>query len=103
MSPLYKTFGKDEAMKIFKTPDMYLFAFLVTRGYHVHKIVKDKRRCVFHVEDQDSRPQDVKDYYNNVPVGVANFKNALLNVRNMIRDMGKPGYASWSRYEDVKK
>jgi len=90
-------------MRIFKTPDMYLFAFLVTRGYRVDRIVKDKKRCVFHVEDQDHRPQDVKDYYNNVSVGVADFKNAVLNVRNMIRDMGTSNYTSWSRYEDVKK
>jgi len=90
-------------MNVFKTPDMYLFAFLMAKGYHVERIVKNKKRCIFHIEDKEARKQDVKDYHNNTPIGVADFKNALQSVRGMIRDISISNHTAWANFEDVGK
>jgi len=79
---------------------MYLFAYLMTLGYKIDTVVKNKKRYVFHVIDKSTRIQDVKNYYNNAPIPVLTFKNAVQSVRAIIRDIA---YKSWTKFEDVEK
>lgn len=90
-----------DGIRMWRTNDMFIAAFLQTKGHNIEKIIKDKRKCTFFFKDTNERNKDVKDYHNNTTVGVIDFKSALQNIKQMMRDSSTLTYQQWSNYEDV--
>jgi len=70
---------------IYKTPDLYLSAYLKAKDYVV-SIKRDKGRCFF--EFVDVSDDVVNSFYNNAPIGVTAYKNALQDLKSMIYNKG---------------
>lgn len=68
----------------FKTPDLYLSAFLKTKGI-VLQGINEKNGKVFFIFQNDGNIQDlINQYFNDSDVGVLSYKAALSELRSII-------------------
>jgi hypothetical protein len=70
---------------LFECSDLYLSAFLKSRGvlFEGHKRGEGKR-VIFVFQRQSDFEALLKSYYNDGPVPVLSFKSALRNLRDII-------------------
>jgi hypothetical protein len=73
--------------KLFNTQDLWLSAFLKTKGMKLARIEGETRRAIFVFEDTEEREKLVKEFYNNSLVGITSLKNAMADLKSAIFNM----------------
>lgn len=73
--------------KEFTTQDLWLGAFLKTRGMKITRIQGESRRAMFIFEDIEEREELVKEFYNNGLIGITSLKNAMADLKSAIFNM----------------
>jgi len=86
----------------FQTPDMYLYAYLLSLEYKTLRITRDKRRCTFVVEAKASLRSDIQKYHNNEAVPVGSYVSAIMSVRSKIRDFARSDWKDYADFKDVR-
>ena len=82
--------SKEKAGSPYKTSDLYLSAFLKSKGITLQSIDR-KNDKVFFIFQGDGDIQDlVKDYFNDSNVKVLSFKAALADLRSIIFNYKDP-------------
>ncbi len=69
---------------IYKTSDLYLGAFLKTKGVFLEKAAWENGRVVFTFQDPGNIQELIAEYFNDSIVGVLAFKAALRDLRTII-------------------
>ena len=69
---------------IYKTSDLYLGAFLKTRGVCLQTAPWEKGRVVFIFQDPGNIQELIAEYFNDSTVGVLAYKAALRDLRTII-------------------
>jgi len=67
--------------------DFYLASFLKANKFKLLNTLREGRRVTFVFEDQDSRSQLVKDFYNDGSVQVNPFIHAIQDLKSIIYNM----------------
>jgi hypothetical protein len=70
--------------KIYRTPDLYLAAYLRARGISLVGTEGPRNRVIFLFEDRRDIQKHVAEYFNNGPVGALDFKNYLRELKSLL-------------------
>lgn len=81
----HSTFRKN-LIHSYKTSDLYLSAFLKSKGVILHNIERRDNKVFFVFQDEGDIPDLVNKYFNNSSVEVLSFKAALTDLRSIIFD-----------------
>lgn len=71
-------------MKTFTTTDMYLSAYLKSRGMKIIDKEIDGRRTTFIFEDVPNRAELIRDFYNEGPVNITDFVHAIQDIKAIV-------------------
>jgi len=71
-------------MKIYGTSDLYLAAYLKSKGMGIMDREVEGRRITFLFEDTPEREKLVRDFFNNGTVSVADYVHALQDVKSVV-------------------
>ena len=69
----------------YKSAELYLSAYLLATGSTLKTHEHQDDHTVFVFDNEDGTVAKVKEFFNNKPVPVGSFVNALLNLRHIIR------------------
>ena len=72
-------------MTNYSTPDLYLSAFLKSKGCYLKGINEEKRRVFFLFEGEELKTL-VREYFNNSNIPVLSYKSALQDLRAIIKN-----------------
>jgi len=75
----------------YSVSDFYLAAFLKARNFKLKNTVREGRRVTFVFEDNETRPQLVKDFYNDGVVQVNPFIHAIQDLKSIIYNIPEKG------------
>jgi len=76
-----------ESNQSFKTPDLYLAAFLNIRGLILDKCETEKGRIFFVFQNKDNLEELVRDYRNDAAVPVLTYKATLRDFKSIIMEI----------------
>lgn len=68
----------------YDTSDLYLSAFLKSKGINLHNIKRTNKKVIFVFLDEGNIPDLVTEYFNDAYVRVLTFKAALTDLRSII-------------------
>lgn len=71
-------------MKTYSTSDLYLSAYLKSRGMKIIDRETEGRRTTFIFEDTDNREELVQDFYNQGPVNITDFVHAIQDIKAIV-------------------
>lgn len=71
-------------MSFYKTPDLYLSAFLKSNGIILQGIDKENSKVIFIFKNDGSVKNLLDKYFNDSKVGVLTYKAALRDLRSII-------------------
>ena len=71
----------------YQTNDFYLSAFLKAKGMKLVDTERDGRRTLFIFEDQPTRRELIKEFYNDGMVKINDFKNAIQDLKAIIYNL----------------
>lgn len=75
---------KKESNQSFRTPDLYLAAFLKIRGVILDGSERERGRTIFIFQQKDVIEGLIRDYYNDAAVPVLAYKGALRDLKAII-------------------
>lgn len=78
---------RKESNQSFKTPDLYLAAFLKIRGLILNGSERERGRVFFIFQQEDVIEGMIKDYYNDAAVPVLTYKAALRDLKSIIMEV----------------
>jgi len=81
--PLLDHGAKVEA-GVYKTPDLYQAAFLLTRGITLTGTEKAEGRTFFFFRDKGEIAEIIEQYYRNASVPALSFKAALREMKSLV-------------------
>jgi hypothetical protein len=79
----YSTLQKNST-SFYKTSDLYLSAFLKSKGIILNNIARRDDKVFFLFKDEGNIQDLVKEYFNDASVRVLTFKAALTDLRSII-------------------
>jgi len=82
--------SKKNPTNFYKSSDLYLSAFLKSKGVILHNIKRSGNRVVFVFRDDGNVPDLVKEYFNDGIVKVLSFKASLADLRSIIFNYEDP-------------
>jgi len=71
-------------MKTYSTSDLYLSAYLKSRGMKIVDKEIDGRRTTFIFEDVANREELVQDFYNDGPCSVTRLIHAIQDIKAIV-------------------
>lgn len=79
----HRTPGR-KAITSYETPDLYLSAFLKSKGIILKRINKKNNKVIFIFQDKGNIRNLINEYFNNSNVSVLTYKAALRDLRSII-------------------
>jgi len=81
----YLWFRKEDLkMKTYATSDLYLGAYLKSRGMKIIDKELEGRRVTFIFQDVPNREEVVQDFYNQGPVNITDYVHAIQDIKGAI-------------------
>jgi len=74
-------------MKTYGTSDLYLSAYLKSRGMKIIDKEIDGRRTTFIFEDVANRRELIKDFYNQGPVNITDYVHAIQDIKAIVYNL----------------
>ena len=74
-------------MKTYSTSDLYLAAYLKSRGMKIIDRETEGRRTTFIFEDVPNREELVRDFYNEGPVNITDFVHAIQDIKAIVYNL----------------
>ena len=74
-------------MKTYSTSDLYLSAYLKSRGMKIIDRETEGRRTTFIFEDVPNRGELVKDFYNQGPVNITDYVHAIQDIKAIVYNL----------------
>jgi hypothetical protein len=71
-------------MKTYATSDLYLSAYLKSRGMKIINKEVDGRRTTFIFKDVDKREGFIRDFYNRGPINATDFVHAIKDMKAIV-------------------
>lgn len=71
-------------MTSYKTSDLYLSAFLKSRGVILLNVVRKNSKVIFIFQDKGNIQDSINEYFNNSNVEVLSYKAALADLKSII-------------------
>lgn len=71
-------------MATYSTSDLYLSAFLKSKGMRLIDKKKDGNKFFFIFEDRAERKELINEYLNDGSVNITAFKNAIQDIKTMM-------------------
>lgn len=71
-------------MKTYSTSDLYLSAYLKSRGMKIVDKEVEGRRITFIFEDVPNREQLIRDFYNEGPVNITDYVHAIQDIKAIV-------------------
>jgi hypothetical protein len=71
-------------MATYSTSDLYLSAFLKSRGMRLIDKKKEGNKFYFIFEDRAERKELINEYLNDGSVNITAFKNAIQDIKTMM-------------------
>jgi len=71
-------------MKIYATSDLYLSAYLKSRGMRITDKEINGRRTTFIFEDIPNREELIRDFYNKGPVNITDYVHAIQDIKAIV-------------------
>jgi len=71
-------------MATYSTSDLYLSAFLKSRGMRLIDKKKEGNKYFFIFEDRTERRELINEYLNDGSVNITAFKNAIQDIKTMM-------------------
>jgi negative regulator of genetic competence, sporulation and motility len=71
-------------MKTYATSDLYLSAYLKSRGMKITDKEIEGRRTTFIFEDVSNRADLIRDFYNEGPVNITAFVHAIQDIKAIV-------------------
>ena len=71
-------------MKTYATSDLYLSAYLKSRGMKIIDKETDGRRTTFIFEDVPNREELIRDFYNRGPINASDYIHALQDIKAIV-------------------
>jgi len=66
---------REKAMTSYKTSDLYLSAFLKSRGVILLNVVRKNSKVIFIFQDKGNIQDSISEYFNNSNVEVLSYKD----------------------------
>jgi len=82
--------SRENSIHSYKTSDLYLNAFLKSKGVTLHNIERRDNKVFFVFQDEGDIQVLVNKYFNDSSVGVLSFKAALADLRTIIFNYKDP-------------
>jgi len=82
--------SKKNPTNFYKSSDLYLSAFLKSKGIILHNIKRTNKKVIFVFRDDGDISDLVKGYFNDDAVGALSFKAALADLRSIIFNYEDP-------------
>jgi len=73
---------------LFFTSDLWLAAYLKSKGMRIARIEGESRRAVFVFENVENGEKLIKEFYSDSQIGILTIKNAMTNLKSAIFNMG---------------
>ncbi len=74
-------------MEIYKTSDIYLAAYLKTKGNKVVKLEKPQNKCYFCFEQNELMENNKLLFFNNGYIKVTDYKNAISDMKTLLHNV----------------
>ncbi len=82
--------SSENSIHSYKTSDLYLSAFLKSKGVTLHNIERKDNKVIFAFQNNGDIQDLVNKYFNDSSVGVLSFKAALADLRTIIFNYKDP-------------
>lgn len=79
----YQTFEENN-MSFYKTPDLYLSAYLRSKGTILQNVTKENDKVIFIFQNKGNIKGLINGYFNDSSIGVLTYKAALRDLRSLI-------------------
>lgn len=71
----------------YSTSDLWLAAFLKTKGMKLVRIEGESKRAFFVFDTSENQKELIKEFYNDGIVGIATIKNTIADLKSAIFNM----------------
>lgn len=78
---------KKESNPLYRTPDLYLAAFLKIKGLIFDGSERERGRTFFIFQQKDNTEELIRGYYNDAAVPVLAYKGALRDLKSIIMEV----------------
>jgi len=73
--------------KLYRTSDIYLSAYLKTKGHNVIQIEKPNNQCFFCFNNDELLQSNKMRFFNNGLIAVTDYKNAIFDLKILIHNV----------------
>lgn len=73
-----------QIMGTYRTSDLYLSAYLKSKGMKLRDKCRNGNKFVFVFDDRDDRKELIQEFFNDGLVNITAFKNAIQDLKTMV-------------------